>query len=140
MNCWKLTFFIFITLLSSAKSMDISSAGANHFIHKILENECHCVHEYAEGKIFLIPSKITFSADGPMLSVNDHETILLPLIQINKQGWFLEHRFSFPGNMEPRPSKTRICCTCNGPVDGRRKCMNSDCQFFGFAVDTVIGF
>ena len=137
MKRFKLALLLVVSFFVSAEAMDSTSLEGNHLMRKIIENEGYCVQGYEGGKIFLNPSKVLLSREGPVLKLSEHESALLPVIQINGNGWFLEHGFASVSKLEKKSSKTEVCCACFEPVDNNKKCQNRRCQFYGFKVDTV---
>ncbi len=125
----------------AASPMDPSVLQENHLMHKILKNEKYCVESYEEGKIFLDQTKITPSAQGPVLDLNGQEFVPLPLLRREDSRYFLEHGFFDLFNhrleQEPKESEQQLCGTCLEPVDAVNRCQNQACKFYSFLVEVV---
>src|SRR5271154_4460967 len=65
----------------------------HHLIHKIVENHGYCVSAFDGDKIFIRPENIVPTHQGLFINLNGSEFWLLPLLQFNENGPFIEGSF-----------------------------------------------
>lgn len=134
----KAVVVFFLAKALAASEMDPSLLDETHLINKILKNEAYCVQGYEGNKIFLDPSKVSFSAQGPILDLNGQEFAHLPLIRVEDTRYVLEHGFPDLLRWKANLEEKKVCSKCLEPVDSEDRCRNSQCLFYGVLVEVKI--
>lgn len=119
--------FIFFSSLFTSSLISEVELSEHHLLYQIKKNECFCVEKYIGDKIFLKPENVIFSEDGLLLNLNGSDLALLPLVQRNAQGIFLEADLSVFAK-KPKPP-LGPCPACGVNTDGDGRCQNSVCPF-----------
>jgi hypothetical protein len=113
-------------------SLKNEEPSPHHLLYQLQESASFCVKAYSGEKIFLNQENILFTKQGALLRLNEANLIALPLLQINRMGFFLETDWNVAA-AKKRKTKGQ-CPACFEDTDSKGVCRNSKCDFCGIKV------
>lgn len=111
-----------------------SDLSENHLLHKIIENQRYCVHDFDGDKIFIRADKLIATNQGLFLDLNGKEFSLLPIVHSNSSGSFLLRGPADQLQMEGKKKTKGPCGNCYADTDEKGICQNKECWFYGLKV------
>lgn len=114
-----------------------AGATEHHLIHKIIENQKHCVTAFEGDKIFIRSETIVPTPQGFCIHLNESELYPLPVLQHEKRGYFIQKGHPKPAT-QLVASKTSLtkgpCPNCNISTTKSGVCQNIACFLYGLRV------
>ena len=108
----------------------------HHLIHKIIANHSCCVSAFDGDKIFIRPENIIPTNQGLFIHLNESEYYPLPLLQFNKNGYFIQGSFTHIIELTATKNEETKgpCPECDINTNKYGVCKNTQCFFYGLKV------
>jgi|JI102314DRNA_FD_contig_21_14535550_length_690_multi_4_in_0_out_0_1 hypothetical protein len=126
--------FFKLLLPSLLSSVNFLYSEDHHLIHKIIENQWHCVSAFDGDKIFIHPENIFSTDQGLFIDLNGSESFPLPLLQFSKNGHFIEANLECVIESLAAKKTKGPCPNCGVNTGQYGHCQNPRCEFYGLRV------